>query len=82
MREETRCRHLGYSFQLGARVLLYASSHRQDNTYHSLCYTSHGTLAGTRNTEINDNSNDVVMNMNDIHQMYIELLQENEIPSN
>ena len=48
-REETRCRHIGYSFQLEARVLLYASSHRQDNTYHSICYTSRGALAGTRN---------------------------------
>ena len=25
---------------LAARVLLYATSHRQDTTYHSLCYTS------------------------------------------
>ena len=32
-----------------ARVLLYAPSHRQDNTYHGLCYTSRGALAGTRN---------------------------------
>ena len=24
-------------------------SHRQDSTYHDLCYTSHGALAGTRN---------------------------------
>ena len=39
-REETRCRYMGYSFQLAARVILYASSHRQDNTYHGLCYTS------------------------------------------
>ena len=31
--------HTGYSFPLAARVLLYASSQRQDNTYHSLCYT-------------------------------------------
>ena len=31
--------HMGYSFQLVARVLLYAQSHRQDSTYHSLCYT-------------------------------------------
>ena len=31
-REETCCRHMGYSFWLAARVLLYASSHRQDNT--------------------------------------------------
>ena len=36
--------HIGYSFQLAARVLLYASSHRQDNTYHGLCYTSRGAL--------------------------------------
>ena len=43
---------MGYSFRLAARVLLYASSHRQDNTYHSLCYTSHGALAGTRNSSI------------------------------
>ena len=42
--------HMGYSFQLTARVLLYASSHRQDSTYHSLCYTSNGALAGMRNS--------------------------------
>ena len=40
---------MGLSFQLTARVLLYAPSHRQDNTYHSLCYTSRWALAGTRN---------------------------------
>ena len=40
---------MGYSFRLTARVLLYALSHRQDNTYHGLCYTSRGALAGTRN---------------------------------
>ena len=43
---------LGYSFRLAARVLLYASSHRQDNTYHGLCYTSRGVLAGTRNNSM------------------------------
>ena len=48
VRKETRCQHIGYSYRLTARVLLYAPSHRQDNTYHSLCYTSHGALAGTR----------------------------------
>ena len=51
-REETRCRHVGYSLRLAARALLYASSHRQDSTYHSLCYTSHGALAGTRNSSM------------------------------
>ena len=51
-REETRCRHIGYSFRLAARVLLYASSHRQGSTYHGLCYTSRGALAGTRNSSM------------------------------
>ena len=41
---------MGYSFRLTARVLLYAPSLRQDNTYHALCYTSHGALAGMRNS--------------------------------
>ena len=50
---------------LAARVLLYASSHRQNNTYHSLCYTSRGALAGTRSSSMGrmhikfDNLNDV-----------------------
>ena len=41
VRKETRCRHIGYSFRLTARVLLYAPSHRQDSTYHGLCYVEH-----------------------------------------
>ena len=52
VRKKTRCRHIGYSFRLTARVLLYAPSHRQDNTYHGLCYTSCGALAGTRNSSM------------------------------
>ena len=52
VRKETRCRHIGYSYRLTARVLLYAPSHRQDNTYHSLCYTSRGALAGTKNSSM------------------------------
>ena len=51
-RKETHCRHMGYSFRLTARVLLYAPSHREDSTYHGLCYTSHGALAGTRNSSV------------------------------
>ena len=50
VRKETRCRHMGYSLRLTARVILYAPSHRQDRTYHGLCYTSRGALAGTRNS--------------------------------
>ena len=52
VRKETRCRHIGYSFRLTARVLLYAPSHRQDSTYHGLCYTSCGALARTRNSSM------------------------------
>ena len=52
VRKETRCRHMVYSYRLAARVILYAPSHRQDSTYHGLCYTSHGALAGTRNSSI------------------------------
>ena len=52
VRKETRCRHIGYSFRLTARVLLYAPSHRQDSTYHGFCYTNRGALAGTRNSSM------------------------------
>ena len=45
VRKETCCCHIGYSFRLTARVILYAPSH-------SLCYTSCGALAGTRNSYI------------------------------
>ena len=52
VREETRCRHMGYSFRLAARVILYASSHKQDNKYHGVCYTSRRALAGARNSSM------------------------------
>ena len=52
VRKKTRCRHIGYCYRLTARVLLYAPSHRQDNTYHGLCYTSRGALAGTKNSSM------------------------------
>ena len=35
----------GLLFLISSKVLLYASSHRQDNTYHGLCYTCRGALA-------------------------------------
>ena len=44
--------NIGHSYQLTATVLLYAPSHRQDNTYHGFCYTSGGALAGTRNSSM------------------------------
>ena len=52
VRKEIRCPHAGYTLRLTARVLLCAPSHRQDSTYHGLCYTSRGALAGTRNTSM------------------------------
>ena len=52
VRKETCCRHIGYSFRLAAGVLLYAPSHRQDSTYHSLSYTSRGAMAVTRNSSM------------------------------
>ena len=45
VRKETRCCHIGYSYRLTARVLLYAPSHIQDSTYHGLCCTSRGAQA-------------------------------------
>ena len=57
VRKETRCCHIGFSFRLTARIILYAPSHRQDCIYHSLCYTSRGALAGTRNSSMKDRSN-------------------------
>ena len=42
VRKETRCRHIGYSFRLAARVLLYAPSH------------SRGVLTGTRNSSMDE----------------------------
>ena len=52
VRKKTCCHHMGYSFRLTARVLLYAPSHRQDSTYHSIWYNSHGAHAGTRNSSM------------------------------
>ena len=52
VRKATCCRHIGYSYRLTARFFLYAPSNRQDNTYHGLCYTSRGALAGTRNSSM------------------------------
>ena len=43
---------MGYSFRLTPRVILYAPSHKQDSTYHGLCYTSRGALAGTWNSSM------------------------------
>ena len=42
----------GLLFSINSKVLLYAPSHRQDNAYHGLCYTSRGALAGTRNSSM------------------------------
>ena len=55
------------------RVLLYAPSHRQDNTYNGICYTSRGALAGTRNRvhTMEDRSDDPSL----LPRSYISLLE-------
>ena len=40
VRKETCCRHIGCSFWLTSRVLLYAPSHKQDITYHSQSWST------------------------------------------
>ena len=52
VRKETRCRHIGYSYRLTTRVLLYAPFHIQDNTYHCLCYTRRGALVWNSTTGV------------------------------
>ena len=39
-------------FLINSKDFLYAPSHRQDSTYHGLCYTSRGALAWTRNSSM------------------------------
>ena len=39
-------------FDLAARDLLYAPSDRHNSTYHGLCYTGCGALAGMRNSSM------------------------------
>ena len=48
--DKTCCRYIGYSFCQTARDLLYALSHKQDSTYHSLWWASCGPLVGTENS--------------------------------
>ena len=36
------------------RIQPFTTSHRQDSTYHGLCYTSRGALAGTRHLSVED----------------------------
>ena len=51
-REETRCHHKRYSFRLAARV--FYMHHSTDRIAHTRAffYTSRGTLAGTRNSSM------------------------------
>ena len=43
------CHYMGYSFRSAARDVLYAPSHRQDSTHHSIYKSSCGALGGMRN---------------------------------
>ena len=39
-------------FLISSKCSFICTTHRQDNTYHGLCYTSRGALAGTRNSSM------------------------------
>ena len=39
-------------FPINSKGSFISPSHRQDSTYHGLCYTSRGALAGTRNSSM------------------------------
>ena len=39
----------GLLFPISSKFFFISPSHRQDNTYHSLCYPIRGALAGTGN---------------------------------
>ena len=73
VRKETRCRHIGYAFRLTARVLLYAPSYRQDSTYHCLCYTSRGALAGARNSSFHKCDEGVRLNCDPENMFYLTM---------
>ena len=42
----------GLLFSISSKGFVYASSRRQDNSYHGLCYTCSGALAGTKNNSM------------------------------
>ena len=42
----------GLLFPINRKGSFICTYHRQDSTYHSLCYTSRGALAGTRNSSM------------------------------
>ena len=42
----------GLLFPINSKGFLYAPSHREDSTYHGLCYTRREVLAGTRNSSM------------------------------
>ena len=39
-------------FLINSKCSFICTAHRQDSTYHGLCYTSRGALAGTRNSSM------------------------------
>ena len=42
----------GLLFPISSKGSFICIIHRQDDIYHSICYTSHGALAGTRNSSM------------------------------
>ena len=42
----------GLLFPISSKGSIMCITPRQDSTYHDVCYTSHGALAGTRNSSM------------------------------
>ena len=59
----------GVLFPISSKGSFIASSHREDNTHHGLCYTSRGALAGTRNSSMGV--------FHDVFNTFYELLNGN-----
>ena len=75
---------MGCSFRLAARFVLYALSHRQDKTYHGLCYTSRGALAGMKQPRKKPQTKSLyrdetsILNRNETHILTRENVYRNE----
>ena len=63
LKKETRCRHKRLLFPINSKGSFICTI--LDSTYHGLCYTSRGALAGTRNSSMgsHDNYNEGLKNI-------------------
>ena len=84
VRKETRCRHIGSL--IDQQQGFFYMHHPTDKMipYHGLCYTSHGALAGTRNSSMGpphegSNWRPIALWANALHLSYVPLLPTDRI---